>query len=310
MRDRAELNDETLRDGLQSPSVCHPSLEQKLEALHLMGRLGVDAVSLGLPGAGAVQTAHVKAMFKEVVRERLPLAPHCAARTKSEDLQPIADIIQAVGAPLETYAFLGTSPIRGYAQGWQIDDLLRFLEEAVQFAHRHHIRFAFVTEDTTRSRPEDLERLFCRAIDLGVRRLVLCDTVGYATPIGADRLVRFVKDLVKASGERVLLDWHGHNDRGLAVACSLAAEAAGVDRVHGTMLGAGERCGNAPLDQLLVHRHAMYPELGLNIPALSAYRKWVEEALNWWVSPAYPWPYEHRSPSNEGTGYRAVEAAS
>ena len=275
-----------------------------------MSQVGVDAVSLGLPGASEIQADHVKHLLKEVFTERLPLEPHCAARTKPEDLKPIADIIQAVGTPIEAYSFLGTSPIRGYAQSWSIDDLLRFLEEAVQFAHRHHIRFAFVTEDTTRSRPDDLKRLFRRAIELGVRRLVLCDTVGYATPVGTARLVSFVKELVRASGEPVALDWHGHNDRGLAVACCLAAEAAGVERVHGTMLGVGERCGNAPLDQLLSHRHESDADRVLNVSALCTYRKWIEKELKWWVSPAYPWPYEDRHQINEVTKYQVIEAVS
>ncbi|MBX2813196.1 MAG: 2-isopropylmalate synthase [Myxococcales bacterium] len=290
MRERVELNDETLRDGLQSPSIHQPSLQDKMAAVRLMAELGLNAVSLGLPASNDAQARDVTELLERIATERLPLQPHCAARTKVEDLRPVVEIVQKVGIELEVYAFLGTSPIRCFTEGWSLDDLLRHLECAVAFAHRHQLRLAFVTEDTTRSRPEDLARLFGHAIDLGVRRLVLCDTVGYTTPVGAANIVRFVRNLVTQKGESVALDWHGHNDRGLAVACSLAAEAAGADRIHGTMLGMGERCGNAPIDQLLQHRWAKAPARHPQHAALNAYRELVEEACGWRVSSAYPWP--------------------
>lgn len=284
----AELNDETLRDGVQSPSVRHPCLEEKRRALHLMERLGVNAVSLGLPGASPAQRRDVEVLFREVISARLDLDPHCAGRTCVEDLEPVADIIQAVGRPLTAYAFLGTSPIRRYAEGWTLDQLQARMEAALSFAERQGIPVAFVTEDTLRSRPEDLERLFGQAIDQGVRRLVLCDTVGHASPSGAQRLVRFARRLVQQRGEPVALDWHGHDDRGLAVANSLAAEAAGVDRIHGTMLGVGERCGNAALDQLLIN-HAASGRRQIDKEALDAYRDLVCDAFEWHVAPSYPW---------------------
>lgn len=290
----AELNDETLRDGIQSPSARHPALDAKLEALHLMARLGVDAVSLGLPAAGRLQEQHVQALLRESVQSHLGMEVHCAGRTRVEDLRPVAEIIQRVGSPLGVYAFLGSSPIRRYAEGWSLDDILRTLEAALRFAAREGLEVAFVTEDTVRSRPEDLERLFEVAIRFGARRLVLCDTVGYATPTGAERLVRFTREVLeRLEASDVALDWHGHDDRGLAVANSLAAEAAGVDRIHGTMLGMGERCGNAPLDQLLSSRGA-----GFDLEALERYRDLVCEAFDWEISPSYPWPSRHRDRAN------------
>ena len=291
-RGRAELNDETLRDGTQSPSVRHPSLEAKIRALYLMEKLGVSAVSLGLPGAGPTQAEDVRRLAAVVTQDKLSLEVHCAARTKVEDLVPIADIVQSVGAPVGVYAFLGTSPIRCYAEGWTVDGLLRTMETAVNFALRRGLEVAFVTEDTVRSRPGDIERLFLHAIHLGVRRLVLCDTVGHATPVGTQRLVAFVQQLVARSGaKKVFLDWHGHDDRGLAVANSLAAEAAGVDRIHGTMLGVGERCGNAALDQLLYHRRVRWGQ-NVDAEAIQAYRHLIQTEMDWSVSPGYPWPWD------------------
>lgn len=252
---RVELNDETLRDGLQSPSVADPPLGRKQAALSVMSELGVDAVSLGLPAAGPRQREHVEALLREVVRQRLALDAHCAARTTPEDLAVVADLQQRVGARLSVYAFLGTSPIRRFAEGWAVDHLLRTLDGALDFAERHALELAFVTEDTTRSRPEELARLFGHALGRGVRRLVLCDTVGHAVPRGVVRLVRWVQaSFPDQPGLR--LDWHGHDDRGLAVANAMAAIEAGVHRVHGTLTGAGERAGNTPLERLLDARAA------------------------------------------------------
>ncbi len=273
----AELNDETLRDGLQSPSVRHPPVEAKLEALELMERLGVSAVSLGLPAAGPRAKADVEAGFRALIERRSGLHAHCAARTKVEDLIPIADINQRVGAPLTAYAFIGSSPIRRFAEGWTLDELFSTVETALRFAERERIPVAFVTEDTTRSRPGELEWLFRHAISLGVRRLVLCDTVGYATPEGAERLVRFARRVASDTGEHVELDWHGHDDRGLAVAAARAAERAGADRIHGTMLGVGERCGNADLERLLENHAADYGR-PIDQDALERYRALVRSA--------------------------------
>lgn len=283
-----ELNDETLRDGVQSPSVRHPSLEDKRAALHLMARLGVRAVSLGLPGASARERADVACLLKEVAGARLGLHAHAAARTVVADLEPIARIVQAVGAPLAAYAFIGSSPIRRFAEGWEVDDLLRTTEIALEFARQEGIEVAFVTEDTTRSRPDDLERLLGHALRLGVRRLVLCDTVGHATPSGAARLVRFARDVARSHGIEVALDWHGHDDRGLAVANALAAAEAGVDRIHGTLLGVGERCGNAALDQLILAR-ARAGAGAVDVEALEAYRELVCAGYDWEIPPSYPW---------------------
>lgn len=282
----AELNDETLRDGVQSPSVKHPPLDVKKRALHLMDRLGVAAASLGLPAAGGVQAADVEVLLREVADHRLALAPHCAARTKVEDLRPVADIIQRVGVSLAVYSFIGSSPIRRFAEGWSLDDLLRTTEEALVFARREGLEIAFVTEDTTRSCPRELSWLFRHVIGLGARRLVLCDTVGHATPEGARRLVQFTRALVEATGEPVAIDWHGHDDRGLAVANSRAAELAGVDRIHGTVLGIGERCGNAALDQLILNQAIDFGR-PLDQRALRAYRSLVRDAFG---HPAhFPW---------------------
>jgi 2-isopropylmalate synthase len=247
------LCDETLRDGLQSPSVTDPSIDEKIELLHLMSSLGIGAITVGLPGAGERAYRDSLALVKEAARAKLSADINCSARTAISDLTPIVEIAQATGQRITAYTFIGSSPIRLFAEGWNLSTLLRHVETAVAFAVREGLDVCLVTEDTTRARPDVLDPLFRTAIGLGARRLCLCDTVGHATPDGVRGLVSWARNLIVGCGAEVGLDWHGHNDRGLAVINSLVALEAGADRAHGTGLGLGERVGNAAMDQLLIN---------------------------------------------------------
>jgi isopropylmalate/homocitrate/citramalate synthase len=255
---RPLLNDETLRDGLQSPSVIDPSIEKKIEILHFLEQVGVDSLNLGLPGAGPRAKEDVLNLAREIVSAKMRIRPNCAARTLESDIRPIAEVTQAAGLEIEAATFLGSSPIRQYTEDWTLDFLLRTTEKAVTFARGLGLPVMYVTEDTTRARPEAIKRLYSTAIECGARAVVICDTVGHVMPRGVQALVRFVcEEVVRPSGENVRVDWHGHCDRGLAVANSLAAYEAGADQVHGAMLGIGERVGNTPLDQMLVNLKLM-----------------------------------------------------
>jgi isopropylmalate/homocitrate/citramalate synthase len=249
-----ELDDETLRDGLQSPSVRDPSIEDKIRILHLMDALGIHTADIGLPGAGPRAVADVRALAREIAKEGLRIGANCAARTVRADIEPIARISQEAGIPIEACTFIGSSPIRQYAEGWTLDHMLRSTEDAVRFAVAEGLPVMYVTEDTVRALPDTLRKLYGTAISHGARRICLADTVGHATPNGVRQLVRFVRrEIVEPSGEAVKIDWHGHRDRGLAVPNTLAAIEEGVDRVHGTALGIGERVGNTEMDLLLVN---------------------------------------------------------
>jgi len=252
-RGRVELNDETLRDGLQSPSVKNPPIEDKVRMLHLMADLGLDSANLGLPGAGAHVVRDVERLAREIAEHKLPIYPNCAARTVAADIQPIADIVQRTGVVIEAACFIGSSPVRQYAEGWTMDRMLRLTREAVELAVREGLPVMYVTEDTTRAAPEDLRRLYTEAVETGARRVCVADTVGHATPNGARNVIRFIREVVDATGEDVQVDWHGHRDRGLAVINALAAAEAGADRLHGTAVGIGERVGNCGIDLLLVN---------------------------------------------------------
>ncbi len=270
---RVDLNDETLRDGLQSPSAIDPPLDTKLRLLHLMVDLGIASADLGLPGAGPRAVEQVRALAREIVSGNLPLAANCAARTVIADIEPIARISHEVGIAIEAATFIGSSPIRQYAEDWTLERMLKATEDAVTFAVREGLPVMFVTEDTTRARPEMLKALYGNAIRVGARRVCLADTAGYATPDGVRRLVGFVRDeIVKPSGEDVKIDWHGHRDRGMGLINCLAAIEAGVHRVHATALGVGERVGNAEMDLLIVNLHL----LGAHTHDVSRLREYCE----------------------------------
>ncbi len=255
---RAQMNDESLRDGLQSPSVKDPTLAEKIEILHLMAALGINALDLGLPGAGPRAYEQTERLAREIVDQKLKLRANCAARTHKHDITPIAEISHRVGMPIEVSCFLGSSPIRRYTEDWSDDFLLKTTEEAVKYGVSLGLPVMYVTEDTSRCDPATVKQLYKTAIDCGATSIVVCDTCGHATPSGVAALVRFVIDeVVKPSGAKVRVDWHGHSDRGLAIANSLAALAAGADCVHATALGIGERVGNTQMDQMLVNLKLM-----------------------------------------------------
>ncbi|MGH7717635.1 MAG: LeuA family protein [Gemmatimonadaceae bacterium] len=285
---RVQLNDETLRDGLQCPSVTDPPIEDKRRLLHLMVDLGIASADIGLPGAGPRARSDTLALAREIVAARLALEANCAARTVVSDVEPVARISQEAGIPIEAATFIGSSPIRQYAEDWTLERMLRVSEAAVTFAVREGLPVMFVTEDTTRAAPDTLKALYGNAIRWGARRLCLADTVGHATPEGVRRLVRFVRDeIIRPSGEDVKLDWHGHRDRGLGLANCLAAIEEGVDRVHGTALGIGERVGNAEMDLLLInlkmlgaHKH----DLG----KLPEYSRLASRSCGVPIPPSYP----------------------
>jgi 2-isopropylmalate synthase len=253
-----QLNDESLRDGLQSPSVRDPSIPEKIEILHLMEALGVNSLDLGLPGAGPRAVEAVTALAREIVANKMKIRANCAARTHENDIRPIAEVVQKTGLHIEAATFIGSSPIRRFTEGWTDDFLLQTTEKAVKYAVSLGLDDMYVTEDTTRCDPETVKRLYSTAINCGARAIVICDTAGHATPAGAFALVKFVIDeVVKPSGEKIRVDWHGHSDRGLAIANSLAALMAGAHCVHACAIGIGERVGNTQMDQMLVNLKLM-----------------------------------------------------
>ena len=301
-RARVDLNDETLRDGLQSPSVTDPSLDVKKRLLHLMAELGIVAADIGLPGAGPRVVEQVRALAKEIRDHKLPIAPNCAARTVIADIDPIVRVSEEVGIKIEAATFIGSSPIRQYTEDWTVDRIVEATEAAVSYAVKHGLAVMYVTEDTTRARPETLKALYGAAIDCGAGRICLADTVGHATPDGVKALVNFVKrDIVKKND--VKIDWHGHRDRGLGLINCLAAIEAGVDRVHATALGVGERVGNAEMDLLIVNLKLLGAHKA-DIRKLPEYCRLVADAVG--VPIPVNYPVVGRDAFRTGTGVHAA----
>jgi 2-isopropylmalate synthase len=281
------LDDETLRDGLQSPSVRCPSIDEKLRILHLIDRLGIDTADIGLPGAGPHVVRDVERLAREIGDQRLTVRANCAARTVIADIRPVVEIAQRTGVEIECCTFIGSSPLRQYAEGWGIDQLLKLTEEAIAFAVGEGLPVMYVTEDTTRADPDTLRKLYTTAIRAGAKRVCIADTVGHSTPAGAAAVVRFIAGVVEECGDGVGIDWHGHRDRDFAVINSLAALEAGATRLHGAAIGIGERVGNTPMDMLLVNLVLMgYIERDLS--ALVEYCQYVSEVTRVPIPPNYP----------------------
>ena len=281
------LDDETLRDGLQSPSVRCPTIDEKLRILHLIDRLGIDTADIGLPGAGPHVVRDVERLAREIADQRLNVEANCAARTLIADIRPIAEISQRVGIPIEVGTFIGSSPLRQYAEGWTLDQLLKLTEEAITFAVGEGLPVMYVTEDTTRADPDTLRALYSTAIRAGARRVCIADTVGHSTPHGAAAVVRFIASVVEECGGNVGIDWHGHRDRDLAVINTLAALDAGATRLHGAAIGIGERVGNTPMELLLLNLVLMgYVDRDLS--SLVEYCDVVSEATGVPIPANYP----------------------
>ena len=282
------LDDETLRDGLQSPSVIDPPIELKKKILYLQSELGIEASNIGLPGAGPRAVADVEALCRYVTDERLPIRVNCAARTMIRDIEPIVEIAQRTGVAIETCVFIGSSSIRQYTEGWDEAFLLKQTAEAVRFAVEAGLPVMYVTEDTSRARPDMVRKLYSEAVRCGAQRVCVTDTVGHATPSGATSLIGFMRTVVdEAGGQDVGIDWHGHRDRGMGLANCLAAFRAGATRVHGCGLGLGERCGNAEIDLLLVNLK-LYGWIDRDLSRLGEYCKAVSDATGVPIPSNYP----------------------
>jgi isopropylmalate/homocitrate/citramalate synthase len=288
-RPKVTLNDETLRDGLQSPSVHDPAIDDKVEILHLMDSLNIFTADVGLPGAGPRAVADVTRLCEEIRDSKLKVKANCAARTHKNDVEPIVRIQQKTGVPIMACLFIGSSEIRKFAEDWDLERMLKNSVDAIDLAVKEGVEVMYVTEDTTRAKPETIDLLYKAAIDHGASRLCICDTCGHVDPHGVAALVGHMKALVAKSGRDVKLDWHGHNDRGLGLINALAAIEAGVDQVHGCALGIGERCGNTSMDQLIVNLRLMgWLDESIDLTALPRYVHKVSEACQVPIPKNYP----------------------
>ena len=298
-----QFDDETLRDGLQSPAVSDPGLEQKIELLEHMDKLGIQTANLGLPGAGGRPREDILKLAQHIANKRLRIGANVACRTVVTDIEPVVEMTQRAGIPIEVCAFIGSSYIRQYAEDWTLERMLQNTRDALTFAQKHQLPVMYVTEDTTRARPETVKALYSTAIELGARRLCVCDTVGHATPQGTRAVVRYVRELADQHDKTLGVDWHGHRDRDLGIANCLAAIEAGADRIHGTALGVGERAGNAPMDLLLVNCR-LHGWIDNDLSTLPQYVAAAAKALE--VDIPHNYPVLGKDAFETGTGVHAA----
>ncbi len=285
---RIQIDDETLRDGLQAAYVQRaPTVEERLQLVRHMTSLGVDTFNVGLPVTGP-NVAMITALLKEVDVEGLQIEANVACRTVVSDIEPVAGIVQATGRPVEVCAFIGSSTIRHYAEGWDWQRILTSIRDAVSFGVGEKLNVSFVTEDTARAHPDRLYEMFDVAVEAGATRLILCDTVGSANPATVTKLVESILSLIAWKGwHHIEIDWHGHNDRGLGLINALTAVAAGVNRIHTTALGVGERAGNVPTELFLVNMLLEKMD-GRDLKDLPNYVRYASEILGLPIPVNYP----------------------
>lgn len=282
-----EINDETLRDGLQAPGIDNPNVEKKIKIVQLISEMNINAACVGFPSSNGIMYKDVEQIIKFVIENKIKLQIGCAARTVEKDIKPIIELSQKYGIPLDANVFVATSPIRQYIEGWDIGHILGLVRKSVSFAVKNNINVCFITEDTTRSKPDDLRAIYSEAVEHGAARVCLCDTVGHATPDGTKNLIKYMKSIINNNNKKILIDWHGHNDRGLALANSLAAIDAGADRIHATGLGIGERTGNTSMEKLIINIK-MNGLHHFNTAKLKEYCLAVSDALKHKIPPNYP----------------------
>src|SRR6476659_4283600 len=122
---RIQFLDETLRDGIQSPSVVDPTIDDKLRIVDIANDLGIDTMDIGLPGAGKRAVEDVTIIAEHIRDAKLRVKASCAARTHINDVQAVVDISQKGGIEIEVLTFSGSSPVRQYAEDWDLTRMMK-----------------------------------------------------------------------------------------------------------------------------------------------------------------------------------------
>jgi 2-isopropylmalate synthase len=282
-----EFFDETLRDGIQAPYIATPSLDSKFQLIDHMALAGIRCADFGFPGSGPAAAAQCRKIAAYIAASGYEISQGYAGRSHSSDIDAICTLAQSVGVSVDAYIFIGASPIRQRIENWDLDSIVTRIRSAARACEHGDVEFVLVLEDTTRCTPDALERIYDTALDLGVRRITLCDTVGASRPHGTKALIGWSARYFTEHGHSVGFEWHGHNDRGLGLINSLTALAAGCERVHGTVLGVGERAGNTSIDQLIVNSH-LDGRAEHDLIALRQYCEYASNALGVSIPNNYP----------------------
>lgn len=299
------LMDETLRDGIQAPYVEVPSIEEKLRLVDHMTSVGITAITAGFPGAGRRAYRDCLAIAQYVLTQRYPTRLVYSGRTHPDDVGATCEIAQQAQCEIDAYSFIGISPVRQRVEDWSVEMIERRVIAAARQCDQAGVNFVLVLEDATRCTPCILSRIYDTAVDVGVERIVLCDTVGAATPASTRALVRWSFDHFRRCAHSMALDWHGHNDRGLALINSLVALDAGCDRIHGTALGIGERAGNTAIDQLILNRYLQHGD-DFDLQSLRQYCEYASAVLGISIPVNYPALGSHVFTTSAGVHAAAI----
>ena len=240
---KISILDSTLREGEQHPGVSFTN-KQRIQIAWMLDYFGVDQIEI----SPVVSNDHAEAT-KTIIKQGLKadIVAHGRALTSDIDVSLKCDATWVA-------AYLGISDIH-LKDKLKISrsDALERAVETVEYAKKHGLKIRFTVEDGSRADPAFLIKV-CKAIqEAGVDRISLPDTVGILRPIGMYNFVKRVKDEIN-----VPLDAHVHNDIGFALANAFAACEAGVDQIHTTIDGIGERTGIPSLAETSVALTHLY----------------------------------------------------
>jgi 2-isopropylmalate synthase len=250
-----EIDDETWRDGMQGTQTeRHPDTEERREYLVFAGKNGfIEHADIGFPGSGIKHRNEMVNLINSLEEKKAGITLSAAGRgSAKDDIRAILEVSSRTGYPLEGDLFLDTSEIRAKVEGWDRTEKLKSLKDNISLLKKEGLPVMFVLERATTTSPKELYDPLMMAIDLGVDRICIADTQGIITPQGVSNIFRWVINEIGENNKDLKLDFHEHNDLGMGIANCLVAAAEGVDRLHATARGIGERAGNVNLEQLLV----------------------------------------------------------
>jgi len=249
--ERVFVWDETLREGVQTPTVFLTYVE-KVKLAKMLDEIGVSIINVGFPALSEDEKNSVKRIANEGFQQAVIVA---SARAIKSDIDAC---LECGIREIPIFA-----PFNGlnleYRMKMTREQALAKTVESIEYAKKHGVKVDFVLEDGTRTPVEDIVQMFAAAVKAGAERLAISDTVGFLRPLSMRYLFSHIREglshLVKKD---VPLAVHCHNDFGLATANTLAAVEEGVSYVHTCVAGFGERAGGAPLEEVVTALELLY----------------------------------------------------
>lgn len=254
-RPRVEIDDETWRDGIQGTHVVHhPNTNQKALYIERAVTLGfIDHLDIGFPASGPMHRDEIVTLIDFSQKKKLPVTFSTAGRGAAiDDIKSIIEIAQRTGENVEADLFIDVSYLRADVEGWSRDERLRQTMRNIVLAKKEGLSVMFVPERASVTSPKELLEACVMAADEGVDRIAFADTTGALTPHGTSQLLRTMFENLGKRYPKIRFDFHEHDDLNMGIANCVVAAMEGIDRLHATARGIGERAGNVSLEKLLV----------------------------------------------------------